>query len=1211
MPYAWVCNKFRVLQAVANHHPRYKPAVLRVLQKRVLFTTRINEARLRGESLYPVLRLLLPVSDADRNKYGLQEAKLVQLLHGALGVRPDSADGARIRDWKKTASADGRGSRDAVQADLPGVLRDVLSSPARAHAALAVVRLPKNAGLPVSEVVGEWTVRDVNDWLDEVRKVFVGGGRDNVRGEEAVKLAGGGGGGGSGSGGGGGGRRPWRAAGAYFVPHTSYEPLFRILFNSCGVDEIVWTLRHLLRDLRLGLSPDKVMNWFHPDAVEALNMSAGLRSILEDPDFKLPTSRKKVSIQLMTAFLPCTCERYWLQAPSSEITSCGDFFIEQKIDGERMLVHVKRAAVGADFQAFLVFSRNRVTYKKYLAVLRAPLRECMADDVLEAIFDGEVCAWDHDNNMPMAFGAQRDVAQAQMDKTDAEKEEEGWMGSGGGGGGGERPHGRRNAGDDDDSGASAAEEEGNNEDEGGAASINFIVFDCCWLRLAEGGGGGGGGSGGDAALPQGNLTDRPLAMRKLALERALPREKPGYITRLPSQRVRASGKFANEAIERALLAAWGQHEEGIVVKAASSPYLCGKSKYWVKVKPEYATQNNSLDLAVVGGFLPEGRTWRNQAVHKYGLKYPNCLEFLLAMPRWAPGEKERCAQSGSTARDWVPLCKVGSGYKESDVPWLNERLGPHWKAPAAASGSGRQPAWLLGALTGKNIPDFFIEPCDSIVVELKGSELQEASGGFCARVRARSGGTLDVTVRFPRLAKVRTDKGVNDAETEVQLQEIWNAGGSLSKLNPAEAIGSQKRRREADAKAGAAGGSGGRARGGRRGGGGGGGGGSGRASKAPAVHPGFILSKQPAEARVLSGMFVVLPAPADAYAAAAAHHRLDERLFGNRQALVDTIQRLGGRVVLNAPSDGTGVTCVGLGGRAEGQPQDAAHGLAYAGGRDVLSPAWVADAWLAKAKPTTLRVAHVAWAGAATRAALAREVDDWGDEHAGPDFSPAAAKAYLLRVAAAPGGAPAPLLAREDLAALATPPLSLFRDAALAWPGAPLPALLGGLPGKPPGCLAFFPALASAEAAAAADAMAAAAGGGGGGGGMPPPPPQTPSDPASVGDPAPAAPRPASALPWFAPHFELARRRQDVAREAARTFRALGGRVAAALGPGVDVVLVDDGGAAGGAEEVAALREEAERRRAAGAQPLPPVGPLQWVTECALKKELVPLKRLL
>jgi ATP-dependent DNA ligase len=964
------------------------------------------------------------------------------------------------------------------------------------------------------------------------------------------------------------------------VSHTIYESLFRELFDNCGVDEIVWTIRILLQDLRLNITPQIVMGWYHPDAAESLHLSNGLRSILEDPELADPARRKMLSIALMVAFEPCSCKRYSMFAPAKEIVTCGDFIIERKIDGERMVIHAVRSAPGAGFKNFIVYSRKKITYKKYLAVMRAPLLECLAPDVLEVILDGEVVAWDHKRNIPMTFGTTRQVAEAQKNLG---SDYFGGGGSGGGGGGG-----------DEDSGGSEAEDDGD-EDAAGessgmeAASVNFIAFDCVWLRVAE---------GGDVAyknltLPVGNLTSCPLSQRKEALARALPVQKEGYITVLPYIRVRASGPKASDAIDRELLAAWGRCEEGIVVKAMDSPYACARSKYWLKVKPEYTTQNNSLDLVVVGGYSPEGRTWRNLAVQKYQLQYPNCLDFLLAMPRWASGEKERCQQTGGTAKEWVPLCKVGSGYKEKDVPVLNARLGPHWKkTPPKDSKDPRQPRWLLGALSADNMPEYFIEPKDSLVMQIKGSELFAASGGFCARVRARGSGSsyVNVTVRFPRIQKLRYDKGPNEAETEEQLEEIWNAGGSLSRQDPQQSLTGISRKRSAEG--GAA------PRAGSR---------SGASSKAPkilGVHappPRVDLVKS-----VLSGYFVVLPAPAAAYAAAVAHHRLDEAHFGTPAALKTTIASLGGHVVVADPRNGKPVTYVGLGGRAEGRPQVGVYGLLYAPvGADVKSPAWVAEAWALKEVPTALRVEHVAFAGATTAAALARVVDEYGEAHAGPPYTTATLAPLLVRVAVAASlaGAPPPRLTRDELLAFATP-FTLFRDAALEleWKGSQAPALLGGKPGKAVGCLAFFPALASPETVAAAAAVAAAAREGGAGHGTPP------SDPASLGASGDAAA--AASAPWYAPHHERARQREDDARVAARAFRALGGQLAQQLSPEVDVVLVGGEGLEGAAE-VAALRREAERRTSARERPLPPVGPLQWVAECMQRRELLPLKRLL
>ena len=121
LSYSGLCDKFNRLLAYARHHPKLPPQLLREKQRRLIFTRQMHEARKRGESLYPVLRLLIPQQDFDRKRYGLQEAKLVPLLLSMLGVDKTSTDGQKIVNFKGTLSADGRGSRDAAGRALGSV----------------------------------------------------------------------------------------------------------------------------------------------------------------------------------------------------------------------------------------------------------------------------------------------------------------------------------------------------------------------------------------------------------------------------------------------------------------------------------------------------------------------------------------------------------------------------------------------------------------------------------------------------------------------------------------------------------------------------------------------------------------------------------------------------------------------------------------------------------------------------------------------------------------------------------------------------------------------------------------------------------------------------------------------------------------------------------------------------------------------------------
>jgi bifunctional non-homologous end joining protein LigD len=100
----------------------------------------------------------------------------------------------------------------------------------------------------------------------------------------------------------------------------------------------------------------------------------------------------------------------------------------------------------------------------------------------------------------------------------------------------------------------------------------YMVFDCLWIDGRD-------------------LRAEPLRVRRAAAERAIG-DTPHLF---PSRRLGANGLRAYDSAERKGL-------EGIVAKDASSPYVEGRSTYWLKVKV------HQEDEFVIGGYTRPGGT---------------------------------------------------------------------------------------------------------------------------------------------------------------------------------------------------------------------------------------------------------------------------------------------------------------------------------------------------------------------------------------------------------------------------------------------------------------------------------------------------------------------------------------------------------------------------------------------------------------------------
>ncbi|CAH1249356.1 LIG4 [Branchiostoma lanceolatum] len=199
----------------------------------------------------------------------------------------------------------------------------------------------------------------------------------------------------------------------------------------------------------------------------------------------------------------------------------------------------------------------------------------------------------------------------------------------------------------------------------------------------------------------------------------------------------------NEAIDR--------REEGLVIKYPGSKYAPDKRKGsgWLKVKPEYVDGlMDQVDVVIVGGYFGKGR--RSHMISHF-------LCAVAVQPN-TPGEKPALFHT---------FCRVGSGYTLKELYQMGQRLHPHWRV----FDKKKPPKTNILFPSGyKEAPDVWIDPEQSLVVQIKAAEIIESD-------KFKTGCTL----RFPRLEKVRDDKEWSDCMTLDELDDMRkNAEGKLA-----------------------------------------------------------------------------------------------------------------------------------------------------------------------------------------------------------------------------------------------------------------------------------------------------------------------------------------------------------------------------------------------------------------------------------------------
>ena len=180
--------------------------------------------------------------------------------------------------------------------------------------------------------------------------------------------------------------------------------IFRYLMDHMSIVELKHLFDILLRSKVIGGLEHKFLYCWHPDARDYLSVVSDLRLVTQklwDPNVRL--GHEDLSIQMGYVFSPQLSKR----ATTSYGTICknlkNDFFIEEKMDGERIQVHYMDygnsikffSRRGTDYTYLYGATKSSETISKYLR-LDPAVRNC--------ILDGEVVTYDSERDVVLPFG---------------------------------------------------------------------------------------------------------------------------------------------------------------------------------------------------------------------------------------------------------------------------------------------------------------------------------------------------------------------------------------------------------------------------------------------------------------------------------------------------------------------------------------------------------------------------------------------------------------------------------------------------------------------------------------------------------------------------------------------------------------------------------------------------------------------------------------
>ncbi|KAM4727190.1 DNA ligase 3 [Anableps anableps] len=242
------------------------------------------------------------------------------------------------------------------------------------------------------------------------------------------------------------------------------------------------------------------------------------------------------------------------------------------------------------------------------------------------------------------------------------------------------------------------------------ANVCLFVFDCIYFNGVS-------------------LMERPLCERRKFLDDNMV-EVPNRILFSEMKHVTRAGDLA-EMITRVIR----EGLEGLVLKDVKGTYEPGK-RHWLKVKKDYLNEGamaDSADLVVLGAFYGKGSNGGIMSSFLMGCYDPD-------------------------SKKWCTVTKCSGGYDDAMLARLQKEL----DVIKISKEPSKIPGWLK--IVKNYYPDFIIrDPEQAPVWEITGAEFSKSE------MHTADG----ISIRFPRMTRIRDDKDWKTATNLHELREIF------------------------------------------------------------------------------------------------------------------------------------------------------------------------------------------------------------------------------------------------------------------------------------------------------------------------------------------------------------------------------------------------------------------------------------------------------
>ncbi|CAG00994.1 unnamed protein product, partial [Tetraodon nigroviridis] len=183
------------------------------------------------------------------------------------------------------------------------------------------------------------------------------------------------------------------------------KSLLHLITHSSALEQ-KWLIRMILKDMKLGVSKETVLQVFHPDSPDLYNVNTDLNKVcqqLHDPSVSL----SDVSIELFSAFKPMLAAVANIRSVEKQMGN-SLFYIQTKLDGERIQLH-------KDGDVYKYFSRNAFEYTQQFGgsplqgSLTPYIHNVFQSNVVNCILDGEMMAYNPTTETLTQKGSKFDI----------------------------------------------------------------------------------------------------------------------------------------------------------------------------------------------------------------------------------------------------------------------------------------------------------------------------------------------------------------------------------------------------------------------------------------------------------------------------------------------------------------------------------------------------------------------------------------------------------------------------------------------------------------------------------------------------------------------------------------------------------------------------------------------------------------------------------